>query len=71
MKVCNDFQYISKFRGQDPGSLLIGTFIASPLDQVLKLAFASLVYLGVKNFRDLKLQFSIDDNRWRQNIDLI
>ena len=54
-----------EFCGGDPQGFFFGSFVSSPLDKVLQLAFVSLVELGVEDFRDLVFGFAIDiDWRW-------
>ena len=55
-----------EFCGGDPQGFFFGSFVSSPFDKVLQLAFVSSVELGVKDFRDLIFGFAVDiDRRWR------
>ena len=55
-----------EFRGGDRQGFFFSSFISSPFDEVLQLAFVLLVELGVKDFGDLIFGFTIDiDWRWR------
>ena len=56
-----------EFCGGDPQGFFFGSFIFSPLDEVLQLAFVSSVELGVKDFGDLVFRFAVDvdwGQRW-------
>ena len=68
MEVGDDFKCIAKFRCWEP---VLGTFVSGPLDKVLELTLATLVDLGVKDFRDLVFRFAINDDgklRWHDSI---
>ena len=55
-----------KFHGRDPQGFFFGSFISSPFDKVLQLAFVLSVELGVEDFRDLVFGFTVNvDWRWR------
>ena len=55
-----------EFRGRDPQGFFFSSFVFSPLDEVLQLAFVSSVELGVKDLGDLIFWFAVDvDWRWR------
>ena len=49
VEVGNEFGSVRELRCWEPRGFLIRTFITSPLNQVLGLAFALLVYLGIKD----------------------
>ena len=66
VEVGDSFRSMFKFCGRDPQGFFFSSFISSPLDEVLQLAFISLVKLGVENFGDLIFRFTIDvDWGWR------
>ena len=50
-----------------PRGFFIRTFVTGPLNQVLEFAFASFVYLGVKNRGDFVFRFPINDDRRIRN----
>ena len=52
-----------EFHGGNPQGFFFGSFVSSPLDEVLQLAFVSSVELGVEDFRDLVFMFAIDVDR--------
>ena len=55
-----------EFCGGDPQGFFFSSFVSSPFDKVLQLAFVLSVELGVKDFGDLVFGFTIDvDQRWR------
>jgi len=59
---------MSEFRCKDP-NFFVGEFIACPLDQVENFTgMASVVYLGVKNLRDFKFGFIVNNDGWRQRL---
>ena len=60
---------VSKFGGEDPRGFLISAFIADPADQVQELTGPMpLVNLGVENFGDLVLRFTIDFDGQRRRL---
>ena len=66
MEVGDSFRSVFEFRGRNPQGFFFGSFVSSPLDEVLPLAFVSSVELRVKDLRDLVFGFTIDvDWRWR------
>ena len=66
VEVRDSFRSIFEFCGRDPQGFFFSSFISSPLDEVLQLAFVLLVKLGVKDFGDLIFRFAIDvDQRQR------
>ena len=57
---------VFEFCGRDPQGFFFCSFISSPLDEVLQLAFVLSVKLGVEDFGDLVFGFAVDvDWRWR------
>ena len=71
VEVKDSFRSMFKFCGRDPQGFFFYSFISSPLDEVLQLAFVSLVKLGVEDFGDLIFRFTIDID-WRQRwLDLV
>ena len=60
----DEFRSVGEFRCRQPGGFFICTFITHPLNQVLELAFASFVYLGVKDRGYFIFWFSVNDD-WR------
>ena len=46
-----------EFRGRNPRGFFFGSFVASPLDEVLQLAFVLSVELGVEDLGDLVFGF--------------
>ena len=64
MIFCDQFRCISELRGKDPGGLLIGTGIPSPVDEIQQLAvMAALINLRVEDLGDLKLRLAIYEDR--------
>ena len=49
VEVGDEFGSVRELRCQKPRGFFIRTFITGPLNQVLEFAFASFVYLGVKD----------------------
>ena len=67
MKVRYELLSMSELRGEDPRGLFVGSFIASPTDQVEELTVpTTTVDLGVEDFGDFVLRFSVDFNRRRR-----
>ena len=66
MEVGDSLRSVFEFRGGNPRGFFFGSFVSSPLDEVLQLAFVSSVELGVEDFGDLVFGFAVDvDRRWR------
>ena len=63
VEVGDEFGSVRELRRQKPRGFFIHTFITGPLNQVLEFAFASFVYLGVKDQGYFIFQFPIDDDR--------
>ena len=63
VEVGDEFGSVRELRRWKPRCFFIRTFVTGPLNQVLEFAFASFVYLGVKNRGYFVLQFPIDDDR--------
>ena len=64
VEVGDEFRSVRKFRCRQPRGFFIHTFVTGPLNQVLELAFASYVYLGVKDRGYFIFRFPINDD-WR------
>ena len=65
MEVGDSFRSMFEFCGGDPQGFF-SSFISSPFDEVLQLAFVLLAELGVEDFGDLIFRFTVDiDQRWR------
>ena len=60
---------VSKLRSREPGGFFISAFVTSPSDEVLELASASFVDLGIKDFADFKLEFAVNFDRRRRSWD--
>ena len=60
-----------KFYGGDPRGFFFGSFVSSPLDEVLQLAFVLLVELGVKDFGDLVFGFAINIDQRQRWLDAV
>ena len=60
---------VGEFGGGEPGGFFISAFVASPSDEVLELASASFVDLGIKDFADFKLEFAVNFDRRRRSWD--
>ena len=60
-----------KFRGGNPQRFFFGSFISSPFDKVLQLAFVLSVELGVKDFRDLVLGFTVNVDQRQRWLDVV
>ena len=67
MEVRDKFGSARELRCQEPSGFFIHTFVTSPLNQVLELAFASFVYLGIEDRGYFVFQFPINDNRRVRN----
>ena len=50
MEVRNGFGGVFEFCGEDPQGFFFSSFVSSPFDEVLQLAFVSSVGLGVEDF---------------------
>ena len=60
---------MSEFSGEDPQGFLVGAFVAGPADQVQESTGPTPpVDLGVENFRDLVLRFTVDFDGWRRRL---
>ena len=71
MEVGNGFRGVFEFHGRDPRGFFIGSFISSPFDEVLQLAFVLLVELGVEDFGDLIFGFAVDIDQRQRWLDTI
>ena len=60
-----------EFHGGDPQRFFFGSFISSPFDEVLQLAFVLSVKLGVKDFGDLVFGFAVDVDWRRRWLDVV
>ena len=49
VEVRDEFGSVRELRCQEPRGLFISTFVTGPLNQVLELAFAPFVYLGIED----------------------
>ena len=56
---------------RDPQGFFFSSFISSPFDEVLQLAFVLSVKLGVKDFRDLIFRFTVDVDQRRRWLDVV
>ena len=66
MEVGDSFRSVFEFCGGNPRGFFFSSFVSSPLDEVLQLAFVSSVELGVKDLGDLVFRFAVDvDQGWR------
>ena len=66
MEVGDSFRSVFEFCGGNPQGFFFGSFVSSPLDEVLQLAFVSSVELGVEDLGDLIFWFAMDvDRGWR------
>ena len=65
MEVGNSFGGMFEFCGRDPRGFFFRSFISSPFDEVLQLAFVTSVELGVEDFGDLIFGFTVDID-WRR-----
>ena len=63
VEVGNEFGSVRELRCWEPRGFLICTFVTGPLNQVLELAFASLVYLGIEDPGYFVFRFPINDDR--------
>ena len=63
VEVGDEFRSVRELRCQEPRGFFIGTFVTGPLNQVLEFAFASFVYLGVKDRGYFVFRFPINDDR--------
>ena len=64
MIVHDQFGCISELCGKDPGGLLVGTGIPSPVDEIQQFAvMVALIDLRVKDLGDLKLWLAIYEGR--------
>ena len=64
MEIRDKFRSMRELGCRKPRGFFIHTFVTGPLNQVLEFAFASFVYLGVKNRGDFVFWFPIND-AWR------
>ena len=60
-----------EFHGRGPCGFFFSSFISSPLDEVLQLAFVLSVELGDEEFRDLVFRFAIDIDRRQKWLDAV
>ena len=60
-----------EFCGRDPRGFFFSSFISSPFDEVLQLAFVSSVELGVEDFGDLVFGFAVDVDRRQRWLDAV
>ena len=67
MEVGDKFRSMRELRYWKPRGIFISTFITGPLNQVLEFAFASFVYLGIKDRGCFVFWFPINDD-WRVRI---
>ena len=67
MEVGDEFKSVRELRCWEPRGFFIHIFITSPLNQVLELAFASFVYLGIKDRGYFVFWFPITDDRRVRN----
>ena len=67
MEVRDKFGSVRELRCQEPRGFLIHTFVTSPLNQVLELAFALFVYLGIEDQGYFVFRFPINDHRRVRN----
>ena len=67
MEVGDEFGSMRELRCQEPRGFFIHTFVTGPLNQVLELAFASFVYLGIKDRGYFVFWFPINDDRRVRN----
>ena len=71
VEVRDSFRSVFKFRGGNPRGFFFGSFVSSPLDEVLQLAFVLLVELGVEDLRDLVFWFTVDVDQRRRWLDAV
>ena len=64
MEVRDEFRSVREFRRQKSRGFFICTFVTGPLNQALEFAFASFVYLGVKDQEYFIFWFPVNDD-WR------
>ena len=62
VEVGDEFRSV-RVRCQEPRGFFISTFATGPLNQVLELAFASFVYLRIKDRGYFVFRFPINDDR--------
>ena len=67
VEVGDEFGSVRELRCWEPRGFLICTFITGPLNQVLVLAFAPFVYLGIEDQGYFVFWFSINDDRRVRN----
>ena len=63
MEVRDKFGSVRELRYREPRGFFIRTFVTGPLNQVLELAFAPFVYLGIEDQGYLIFRFPINDNQ--------
>jgi hypothetical protein len=69
MKVGHDLGFMTEFGRKDPLCFFISTFITSPADKVYQVAGSMTpVSLGIKNFGDLVLGFTVNFNWLRRGL---
>ena len=71
MEVGDSFRSVFEFRGGNPRGFFFGSFVSSPLDEVLQLAFVSSVKLGVEDLGDLIFWFAVDVDQRRRWLDAV
>ena len=70
MKVRNELLRVSEFRCEEPGGFLVRAFVSGPSDQIKELTtLASAVNLGVEDFGDFVLGFTVDFDGRRRSLD--
>ena len=67
VEVGDEFGSVRELRCQEPRGFFISTFVTGPLNQVLEFAFASFVYLGIKDQGYFVFQFPNNDDRRVRN----
>ena len=67
VKVGDEFRSVRELRCWEPRGFLIRTFVTGPLNQVLELAFAPFVYLGIEDRGYFVFRFPINDDRRVRN----
>ena len=65
----SDGGIFAEFRSKDPGGFFVSAFITGPTDQIQEFATAPTVDLGVENFGDLVLWFTVDFDGRRRCLD--
>ena len=60
-----------EFHGGNPRGFFFGSFVSSPLDEVLQLAIVSSVELGVEDLGDLVFWFAVNVDQRRRWLDAV